>query len=74
MDINNKLLSTRLKKHIKEYGCLLDDIPVIIKASTLLHKIKETQPYICNELEDIIENKIYYYRRLIELNSFNVRG
>lgn len=48
---------------------IFEDIPIIIKANTSLHKIKETQPYICYELQDIIENKIYYYRRLIEVRN-----
>ena len=69
MQIDNELLSIRLNKHINECGCHFEDIPIIIKANTSLHKIKETQPYICYELQDIIENKIYYYRRLIEVRN-----
>ena len=63
MDLNNKLLSYELKQHIKNCNCIIDDIPIIIKADTTTEIIKETQPNICENLSDILDSKIYYYKR-----------
>ena len=65
--LDNKILTNNLNLHLKKCNCMLDNKIIVIKAGTTILKIKEIQPYICPELEDIIEQKIYCYRKLQEI-------
>lgn len=71
MDLNNKLLSYELKQHLKKCDCVIDNIPIIINSNTSTEIIKENQPNICDNLLDILDAKIYYYKRKKEKKQFN---
>lgn len=69
MDYDNKLLTTRLNKHMKECKCILSDKALLIKADTTILKIKEKQPHICLDASNILYDKIHYYKRLRQLRK-----
>jgi len=64
MEKEYKMLSDLLEKHIGNCDCVNHKILIELKADTSIEKIKKTQPNICSELSNIINQNIDYYKRL----------
>jgi len=64
-EMDNKISSIQLEKHFLNCDCYKSDEPIIISAGTSIIELKEKYN-ICESLENIINDKIHYYRRLRE--------
>jgi hypothetical protein len=64
-EMDDKITSIQLEKHFLNCDCYKSDEPIIITSGTSIIGLKEKYN-ICESLEDLINERIHYYRRLIE--------